>query len=166
MMSLEIRLTQMKDSLELERWLSDPQVYQYFPMYFDSEYKEAAVRWVSFCRYKCSLTAWQEGRPCAIATLYLQPYQRLIHQSELGLIVAPEYRGRGIGGQMIDALEDLAKRDFKVELLHLQVYYGNPATRLYERKGFKEFGRQDKFMKESDGSYQGRLFMQKEISTV
>lgn len=162
-MNIEIRPTQMNDSLELEGWLSDPQVFKNFPMYFDSEFKEAAVRWVSFCRYKCSLTATMDGKPCGLVTLYLQPYHRLMHQSEFGIIVAPGLRGKGIGEKLIDALFEMARRDFKIELLHLQVYYGNPAIRLYERKGFVTFGRQDKFMKEADGTYQGRLFMEKEI---
>jgi ribosomal protein S18 acetylase RimI-like enzyme len=163
MLDLEFRLTRMSDSLEIERWLSDPAVFNFFPMYIDCEFKEAATRWVSFSRYRSSLTAIHQGKIVGLITLYLQPYKRMMHQSELGIIVAPEYRGQGIGSLLFDEIEKLAKKDFKIELLHLQVYYDNPAVHLYERKGFTEFGRQDRFMKKEDGTYQGRVFMQKYI---
>ena len=42
----------------------------------------------------------------------------------------------------------LAKDQFRIELLHLQVYSENPAIHLYERMGFKEFGRQIAWIKE------------------
>jgi putative acetyltransferase len=55
-----------------------------------------------------------------------------------------------------------AKNQFKIEILHLEVYAGNPAIRLYERMGFKEFGRQPKFIK-MDGEYIDKVMMQKEL---
>lgn len=163
MLELEFRQTKMSDSIELEKWLRDPEVFNFFPMYADCEHKEAAVRWVSFSRYHSSITATHQGNMVGLITLYLQPYKRIMHQSELGVIVCPEYRGQGIGSRLFDEIEKMAKNDFKIELLHLQVYYSNPAIHLYERKGFREFGRQDRFMKEEDGSYLGRVFMQKYI---
>jgi putative acetyltransferase len=57
----------------------------------------------------------------------------------------------------------LAKETFKIELLHLQVYAGNPATRLYSRLGFKEFGRQNEWIKELDGTYTARIFMERTL---
>ena len=55
-----------------------------------------------------------------------------------------------------------AKNHFKIEILHLEVYQGNPAIRLYERLGFKEFGRQPKFIK-IGGEYLDKIMMQKEL---
>lgn len=163
MLKPEFRLTRMSDSIELEHWLSDFKVFNFFPMYADCEFKEAATRWVSFSRYRSSLTALIDGKMVGLVTLYLQPYKRLMHQSEMGIIVAPSHRGQGIGSSLMDEVEKMAKQQFQIELLHLQVYFNNPAIHLYERKGFREFGRQERFMKQDDGSFQGRIFMQKQI---
>jgi putative acetyltransferase len=57
----------------------------------------------------------------------------------------------------------LAKDPFEIELLCLQVYIGNPALRLYERLGFEEYGRQEQWIKEPNGEYVGRIFMQRSI---
>ena len=54
----------------------------------------------------------------------------------------------------------LAKEKFKIELLHLQVYAENPAMNLYKRFGFKEFGRQESWIKE-ENRYVGRVFMER-----
>ena len=57
----------------------------------------------------------------------------------------------------------LAKDTFKIEILHLQVYSENPAIRLYSRMGFEKFGEQTKWIKELDGSYTGRIFMERSL---
>lgn len=160
---LFVRLTQLQDALELKKWLSESEVAPYFPMQDQIEIEDAANRWVGFSRYRCSLTAVKSEVPIGICTLYLQPYRKLMHQSEFGIIVAPSHRGLGIGARMLKALFELAKRDFAISLMHLQVYEGNPAIRLYERMGFREFGRQDKWIKERDDTYRGRIFMEKEL---
>jgi putative acetyltransferase len=158
---IEIRYTELSDGKHLKEWLSDPNVGRWFPMADDIEIDDAVSRWVGFARYRCSLTATKDGVPVGLTTLYLQPYKKLAHQCEMGIIVAPDFRGKGIGSMMMSHLMGLAKDIFKIELLHLQVYSENPAIRLYSRFGFKEFGRQDQWIKELDGSYTGRIFMER-----
>ena len=123
---------------------------------------DAVVRWISFCRFRCSLTIVKEGIPIGIATLYLQPYLRLVHQCEFGIILDPEARGQGLGTILLNHLLHLAKEKFQIELIHLQVYDKNPAAiRFYQRFGFKTFGEQVGWIKEGDGRYGGRLFMER-----
>lgn len=160
---LEIRYTEMSDTPHVREWLMDPTVATWFPMADAVEIDDAANRWVAFSKYRCSLTAVLDGVPCGIATLYLQPYRKLAHQCEFGIIVAPGYRNKGIGSDLLKNLIHLAKEYFKIELLHLQVYAKNPAINLYQRFGFREFGCQTHWIKEADGSYTGRIFMEKFI---
>jgi len=160
---LEIRYTEPTDAPHLKEWLTDPTVATWFPMADGIEIEDAVQRWIGFSRYRCSLTAVLEGIPCGIATLYLQPYRKLAHQCEFGIIVAPNYRNKGIGADLIKNLAHLAKDYFHIELLHLQVYANNPAIRLYKRCGFREFGCQTHWIKEADGTYTGRTFMEKFI---
>jgi putative acetyltransferase len=160
---LEFRYTETSDAKYLKEWLMDPSVGRWFPMCDEVEIDDAVNRWIAFSRYKCSLTATMNGIPCGITTLYLQPYRKLAHQCEFGIIVGGSWRGQGIGTHLLKNLTHLAKTRFKIELLHLQVYQDNPATRLYERFGFVEFGRQTHWIKEGEG-FTGRVFMEKFLS--
>ena len=161
--SLDIRYSELSDGVYLKEWLTDPTIGRWFPIYDTVEIDDAVQRWIGFSRYKCSLTAVKGGVPCGIATLYLQPYRKLAHQCEFGIIVGEKYRGQGIGTDLLRNLIHLAKENFRIELLHLQVYQENPAIHLYERMGFTEFGRQERWIKELDGTYTGRVFMEKTI---
>ena len=160
---LEFRYTEAGDGTYLKQWLSEPGVLKWFPMCDDVEIDDAVMRWVGFGRYKCSLTVLKDNTPCGLATLYLQPYKKLSHQCEFGIIVGDHYRDQGIGSELLNNLIYLAKERFSIELLHLQVYADNPAIRLYERFGFTEFGRQEQWIKEDEGSYTARVFMEKII---
>jgi RimJ/RimL family protein N-acetyltransferase len=158
---LDMRFTEFSDAPYLKEWLSDPKVSTWFPMDDIIEIEDAVNRWIGFARYRCSLTALVDGVPVGIATLYLQPYRKLAHQCELGIIVSEKYRNMGIGSDLMKNLTHLAQSFFNIELLHLQVYAKNPAVHLYERFGFTEFGRQEQWIKENDGTYVGRIFMEK-----
>lgn len=162
-LNIEIRYTEAGDALHLKRWLLDPTVQRWFPMVDEVEIDDAVNRWIGFSRYRCSLTAVHEGKPVGMVTLYLQPYRKLAHQAEFGIIVAPECRGKLIGSELLNNAIHLAKTNFKIELLHLQVYQDNPAISLYTRFGFKEFGRQTRWIKEVNGEYTGRVFMERYI---
>jgi putative acetyltransferase len=159
---IEIRYTELGDAKYLKKWLLQPDVSPGFPMCDEVEVDDAVNRWISFYRYKCSLTATINGEPVGLATLYLQPYRNLAHQCELGIVVGDDNRGKGIGSQLMTSLMQLAKDNFRIELLHLQVYAENPAVRLYKRFGFREFGRQTHWVKEN-GIFLGRIFMERFI---
>ncbi|GAB4234219.1 MAG: hypothetical protein Tsb0021_13480 [Chlamydiales bacterium] len=162
---LEVRLTEEEDGKYLKEWLSHPSVNRWFPMCTDEENTDAVARWIIFHRYKCSLTAVMHGVPCGITTLYLQPYRKLTHQCEFGIIVSHQFRNNRVGSVLLECLMKLARENFNIEVLHLQVYAENPAIRLYKRFGFREFGRQTHFIKEGDSkkgnSYVGRILMEK-----
>lgn len=166
-LDVDIRYTEPGDAKYLKEWLMDPSVGRWFPMFDEVEIDDAVMRWIGFSRYRCSLTALKDGIPVGITTLYLQPYKKLAHQCEFGIIVAGEHRNKGVGSQLLKNVIHLAKEQFRIELLHLQVYAENPAIRLYQRFGFEEFGRQNGWIKETDKDgkpfFVGRVFMEKFI---
>lgn len=157
---VEIRYTEPGDAPYLKKWLSEPEGGRWFPLEGEIELDDAVVRWIAFYKYQCSITILKDGVPCGIATLYLQPYDKLAHQCEFGIIVGKGYRSLGIGSYLMSSIMHLAKEKFKIELLHLQVYANNPAIKLYRRFGFTEFGRQESWIKEKEG-YFARVFMER-----
>lgn len=162
--AITIRFTEAEDAKYLREWLMESSTRRWFPMGDQVEIDDSVGRWISFSRYKCSITALKDGIPCGLATLYLQPYRRIAHQCEFGIIVGENYRGRGyhVGEQLLTRLIELAKNDFRIELLHLQVYGENPAMRIYRRFGFREFGRQNRWLKDHE-AYVSRVFMERLI---
>ena len=157
---LHVRYTQPSDAFKLKEWLSDQDGGCWFPIDGEVELNDAVVRWLSFHRYQCSITVLKDEVPCGIATLYLQPYAKLSHQCEFGILVDKKYRNQHVGTYLMSCLMHLAKEKFAIEILHLTVYENNPAIKFYHKFGFVEFGRQKGWIKEKDGSY-GRVFMER-----
>ena len=63
--------------------------------------------------------------------------ERRAHVGQLGMHLHPEFRGRGLGSAMLDALIAWARRHPVLEMLLLDVYPDNePAMSLYRRAGF------------------------------
>lgn len=54
---------------------------------------------------------------------------------ELAIAIVPQLRGRGLGGRLLAALADEARRT-GFHRISLSVSQGNPARRLYERHGY------------------------------
>lgn len=54
--------------------------------------------------------------------------------------VKREFRGRGIGSDVLQLAEDEARKA-RATVLHLEVNHGNPALELYRRHGFEDHAR-------------------------
>ena len=68
------------------------------------------------------------------------------HVGILSMLVDAEYRGRGIGGKLLDSA--IRQSRGKFEILHLRVFSKNRiAKRLYRNRGFKRFGTAPRFIK-------------------
>lgn len=161
-MFLEIEISQVKDGELFKKILLQPDVLQYFPMYDVREVEDSVRVWEIFCKRGASITALDEGKPCGMAFLNLQGYKKFAHQCLITILVDQDHRNKGIGTKLLEELFKLAKQPFGMEMLHLEVYEGNPAIHLYERMGFKEYGVQKMFIKEDD-RYIGKILMERDI---
>lgn len=162
MSEVKIRLTQPEDAPFLTKWLTDPKILRWFPMISVREIEDAVRIWVGYSKLESGLTAECDGEPCGMANLYIQPFKKLAHQCLFSIIVSDAHRGKGIGTKLLNQLMKHAKEKFHIELIHLEVYEGNPAINLYKRAGFTEFGYQKYFTK-IDGQYLGKIFMQRKL---
>ncbi len=62
------------------------------------------------------------------------------------LHLLPEYRGRGVGGWVLEELAAWAAQR-RLPWLRLMVFASNPARRLYQRRGFVEVGMDEWFVR-------------------
>ena len=154
------------DLFYLKKWLMDPVVIGWFPMSNLGEVEDALKVWQTYARLGSAYTAEINGIPCGVANLYVNSYEKLKYQSLFAIVVAEEYRGKGIGTKLLKFLMKEAKHKFGIRNLHLEVYEGNPAYRLYYRLGFREYGKHERFLKEADGSYHSKISMQIDLTTV
>jgi len=159
MIKLNVRETTLEDAAPLKIWLSDSYVLRFFPMFDEREIDDAVRVWIHYSKIGAGLTIECDGIACGMANLYIQPFKKLAHQCLFSVIVADGYRGKGVGRTLLEALKKHAKEKFQIEILHLEVYAGNPAIHLYRKVGFHEFGCQNHFIKDQ-GEYIGKIFMQ------
>lgn len=157
---VQLRFTEQSDGPHLRAWLLEPGVLKAFPMVDAAEVDDSVTHWVGFSKHRSSLTALIEGKPVGLATLCLMPYKKLAHQCLLSIIVSEGARNRGVGTVLMNNLLHLAKNYFRLEVIYLEVYEGNPAISLYRRFGFVEVGLQRHFMKE-EGKYVGKIVMER-----
>ena len=161
-MEVSVRVMCDADLFYLEQWLMDPIVLGWFPMSTLQEVKDALRVWQHYARRGTAYTAEYNGIPVGSANLYINTYEKLRYQSLFAIVVDKAHRGKGIGTKLLEHVIKEAKR-LGVKTLHLEVYEGNPAQRLYERMGFLRYGMHKKFLKESDGSYGNKILMQKPL---
>ena len=160
--SLTIRPSTEKDLPYLKTWFSHPSISIGFPMFGEKEVEDSVQSWKNYLKQDLSLTALWEGIPCAMAVLYIQPFKKLAHTCLFSIVVSEEKRGCGIGSALLQDLIEMAKTSYQIEILHLEVFEGNPAIHLYEKMGFEVYGKQTHFSFE-EGQYRSKLFMQKRL---
>lgn len=145
-LDFDIRYSTMEDLDYLKKWLEKKEEVENFP-FNDQEKGVALKNWIGFSKYKASLTAVVDGVPSAVGTLFLMPYRKVAHHCSFYLIVDPKYRLRGIGTSMVKNLLHLAKTQFRLENVHVEVFSGTKLIPILQKEGFKEIVRQDNFMK-------------------
>ena len=161
---IQTRVSKQEDAPHLTRWLMQPGVLKWFPMCDQREVNDAVKVWMNYAKKGAAFTTLCKKKPCGMANLYIQNVKKLAHQCLFSIIVDEKYRGQGIGTVMLKNLLNTAKEKFHIQLIHLEVYEGNPAMALYQRVGFKQYGCHKGFLRESDGVYRDKILMQMNLS--
>ena len=158
---IKIRFGTLEDGRHMEKWLLEEEgLLRWFPMSNEIEIKDAVNACMNYVPKKAVLTAEFNKKVSGMATLYVQFYEKFKHNALFVIIVNKEYRNKGIGTALLKELFKIAKENFQIEILHLEVYEDNPAIALYERLGFKKYGVNKRFLKEP-GMYLDQIMMEK-----
>lgn len=157
---LSVRLTQDEDLPLLASWLIDPKILRWFPMCDEKEINDAIEHWRFYVKLGAALTVLYDGKPIGMTNLYLNGFKKLRHQCLFSITINEAYRGKGVGTFLMTELIRYAKEKWQIEILHLEVYEGNPAIHLYQRMGFTQYACHDHFVW-YQGRYWKKIMMQK-----
>ena len=139
-----IRRARADDARDAAALMSDPAVFPHtlqMPHGSESFWRERLAQADKPGVY-LGLVAERDGRVVAMANLFqTQPSPRRRHAAGLGICVAPQAQGQGIGAALMRALLDHADRWAGLLRIELTVYVDNArAIALYRRHGFVEEG--------------------------
>ena len=112
-----------------------------------------------------TLTAWLGGQLAGAISCEREARLKTRHIGHVvGMMVHPDFRGRGVGRALVDACVDRSRATGEVELLTLSVTSGNEAAaRLYERAGFTRYGRLERAIR-IGGRYHAKELMVLDLS--
>ncbi|MBC8058611.1 MAG: GNAT family N-acetyltransferase [Rhizobiales bacterium] len=104
-----------------------------------------------------TLGAWRGDRLTGAVSCERDPRPKVRHVGHIiGMMVSADAQGAGIGRALLDACIAEARAAQGLVMLTLTVTTGNvPAMRLYERAGFKRYGRLDRAIC-VDGAYHAK----------
>lgn len=124
---------------------------------FDPEYREAWNRGqiesaliIGNCHV---ILIGQHGLPPVeneAAAGFILSRSSLDEEELLLFAVAPEFRGRGLGGKMLEWLFQNCRARGVTEI-HLEMRRGNPAENLYRTRGFAPVGQRPNYYRTSSG---------------
>jgi putative acetyltransferase len=158
----DIRYTYITDISYLRSWINTPGMLHWFPMLTEKEVEDALQCWIGFSRWSASLTLTVNHVPCGIGTLFLMPYKKVAHHCLFKMIIDPKWQRKGLGTSLLKNLKHLAKDYFRLEMIYIEVFEGNPILQLLKKQDFYECAQQDKFVRE-DGQYFKRILMETKL---
>jgi GNAT superfamily N-acetyltransferase len=120
---------------------------------------EARAYWSSVVRPgNILLIAERDGRIVGTAQLELATKINGRHRAEVNkVLVDPACQRQGIGRRLMDALDEVARREGRT-LLHLDTREGDGSNDLYLRAGYTEAGRIPQWARSAAGSLEGTVF--------
>lgn len=124
--------------------------------YLDTAWSEKQIEEARLREDTLYLSATEDGKLCAVASCVFSAYEAMVEN----VAVAEDFRRRGIGKDLMKAIEDEAKAR-SLEQISLEVASRNTAaTELYKKMGFSVAGvRKNFYRRQNDDG----LVMIKEI---
>lgn len=71
-------------------------------------------------------------------------FKRVYKEAEFGIVITASMQDKGFGREAVERMTEFGMNELGLERIYLAVYADNPrALHVYEKCGFKEFGRND-----------------------
>ncbi len=130
--------------------------------YKPEDLDEAKQHWLrSFDSNRLTVLGLYEGQIIGSATLVLNdPKSRAAHVASFGIAVHPDFQRKGLGKQLILALEEKAL-EMGITKIEVNCYEGNVAIALYESQNYSYEGRRLKKGRLDDGTFVDEILFYK-----
>ncbi len=126
------------------------------------ELAEVGDEWVDLINHDLIIVAEIQGELVGQIQLERLEDDATQHVCEIGIIVDPDYRGKGVGSRLLEKAIKTAKH-LGFEKICLSTFHTNSnAISLYKKFGFQELGRRKKQFKIAD-KYIDEILMEREI---
>jgi len=139
-----IRRARPADATDFVRMMGQPEVYAnllQLPLPSEEMWRQRLEAGTDADRADLHLVAELDGQVVGSAGLHPAPQVRRRHVAMLGISVAPEAQGRGVGRALMQALCDYADHWGQILRIELTVFTDNArALALYQRFGFRHEG--------------------------
>lgn len=120
---------------------------QFLPILQETEIEIVDTKWFDLKNQNFIIVAEVEGEIVGQAQLERSEFDAASHVCEIGILVDPDHRGKGVGSALLKKTVDTAKQ-LGFEKICLQVFHTNIiAISLYQKFGFREVGRRRKQFK-------------------
>ena len=147
-MTVTIRRATPADAAGFARVMCDPAVYpglMQLPFNNEHQWRERLAESTGAGKLDLVLVAERDGTIVGNSGLHLNAaphFARRRHAAAIGIAVAPEAQGQGVGTALMQAMCNYADRWIGLLRLELTVYVDNaPAIALYKKFGFEIEGR-------------------------
>ncbi|QOR68233.1 GNAT family N-acetyltransferase [Cytobacillus suaedae] len=129
--------------------------------------EEAKCYWEGVLQSDCILFITKVNQEIAgTVQLHLCMKENGRHRAEVAkLMTHPGFRRMGLGRQLMEVLEDKAKRDGRT-LLVLDTREGDPSNRLYQAMDYVEAGKIPNYAKSANGDYHSTIYYYKELKVT
>ena len=138
---ITLRRARPADAAEFARLMANPEVYanlMQLPMPSEETWRKRLEGQTDPDRDGLHVVAELDGRMVGSAGLHPVARLRRQHAANLGISVAPEAQGRGVGTALMQALCDYADGWAQILRIELTVFTDNArAIALYQRFGFR-----------------------------
>ena len=122
---IDFRFSVLDDAALLEQWLADSRLQDIVLPKDEEERLFFLNIWKSLLKRQACLTMTLDGKPIAIATLYLMYYWKVSFASYGMVAMDPDYSLEETMPPLLKNFKHLAGRYFQIDTLYLEVY-GNP----------------------------------------
>jgi len=127
-----------------------------------SSIEEVGNEWIDLRNHDLIIVAEIQGELVGQIQLECLEDDATQHVGEIGIIVDPDYRGKGVGSRLLEKAIKTAKH-LGFEKICLSTFHTNSnAISLYKKFGFQEVGRRKKQFKIAD-EYIDEILMEREI---
>jgi ribosomal protein S18 acetylase RimI-like enzyme len=158
---MNLRPTIKEDRDFLVELFKEEGVLSGFPMTTSVEVEDSCTFWIDMAIKGYGFTCLIDNQIAGMVVLYIPLYSKLSKASLFSIVVSKEFRRQNVATKLIEAIEHLGVKTYGLSIIHLEVYEKNePAIALYKKLGYKQYGIQEKFIKEND-VYYSKILMEK-----